>query len=922
MAGLQLGIFLLAGSVLLLEIALTRVFAIMLWHHLAYMVIAIAMLGFGAAASLLTWRGTRPQPGIPAQALTILAIGFGVTVLLSLFLAARIPVDTLAIWKELPNLLNLGLLYAVVFVPFLLAGGAIGLALSRLAAYVNRLYFFDLLGSAVGGAGSLWLLGHFGASATVGVAASLGLLSGACFAAAGDRALRRFAVLPGALALAVAAASTGALERVGMPQLAIEIPYAAGKEFARLVGPGQSIRLYSPTAEVEVGPSIRQTAMIGGDFGSADDRKVTARLVGQDGTAPTMLFENASDLGAFPFLDDSQTGAVYVARAAAGGKAPDVLVIGVGGGVDVMIALAHGAGSVTAVEVNSGMIEMVTRRFDDYLGGLFRPGAHPLSDRIRLVHGEGRSFVRSGSERWDVIQLSGVDSFTALNTGAYTLSESYLYTAEAVTDLYARLNEGGVLSFSRFIMKHPRKPRETLRLAHIAATALRQLRVEDPAAQIVVFQGLGWASTLVKRGAFTERELAALRIFARREGFWGLVFDPLHSLGSPFEPSPRYDARAREGTERSLASASIPGLDGAAVQTEDVHRAYRLLRQGRRDESEAALEAAVAGASPDLRSAANRQAAKLVTMQADRSAEADVGFHQTRADFSTLLRGSERERAAFLAGYEYDLSPASDDAPFFFNYYRYRGLLRAENPDRKHWKSAYNPDYPIGHGVLLASLVQITLLAALLILVPLRRLSRQGVSTTGRWRVFVYFAALGSGFMFVEISLMQKLVLFLGHPTYAVSVVLTALLAAAGVGSLLSGRIGRPGPGALRALLVALPMLVLALAAAVDLLLPLLLGLSFAVRVAVVVLLMFPLGVGLGLPFPLGIRLLETRAPNLVPWAWGINAFLSVFSSIFCIVLAMAIGFAKVLVLGALIYALGFSALISFESDTLGEAGS
>ena len=101
----------------------------------------------------------------------------------------------------------------------------------------------------------------------------------------------------------------------------------------------------------------------------------------------------------------------------------------------------------------------------------------------------------------------------------------------------------------------------------------------------------------------------------------------------------------------------------------------------------------------------------------------------------------------------------------------------------------YHTDFPIGHFVLLISMVQILALAAALIFLPLRKLRHEGVQTEGKLRIFLYFAALGLGFMLFEIALMQKLVIFLGHPTYALSVVLTSLLASAGIGSLLSGRI-------------------------------------------------------------------------------------------------------------------------------------
>ncbi len=216
--------------------------------------------------------------------------------------------------------------------------------------------------------------------------------------------------------------------------------------------------------------------------------------------------------------------------------------------------------------------------------------------------------------------------------------------------------------------------------------------------------------------------------------------------------------------------------------------------------------------------------------------------------------------------------------------------------------------------ILLGSLAQITAAAALLILLPLRLLRRRGVVSAGRWQVLAYFAALGAGFMFVEIALMQKFVLFLGHPIYAVTVVLTSLLAFAGVGSLVAGRFEAVTPARIRVLAMFVVGLVVLEALASSQLLPPLLAWPFAARVAAAVALLAPLAVALGMPFPLGIRIVSARAPELVPWAWAVNGFLSVFSSIFCIVLAMSIGFTRVLLVAALVYACGFLALTALAT--------
>ena len=152
---------------------------------------------------------------------------------------------------------------------------------------------------------------------------------------------------------------------------------------------------------------------------------------------------------------------------------------------------------------------------------------------------------------------------------------------------------------------------------------------------------------------------------------------------------------------------------------------------------------------------------------------------------------------------------------------------------------------------------------------------------------------------------MQKLVIFLGHPTYALSVVLTSLLASAGLGSLWSGRIKQIR----REHLVLIMLGVLAVVAAnvlfVNFLLPELLGLDLWLRVLIVVAMLVPTGLVLGMPFPSGIRVVEQMCPHLIPWGWAINAFFSVFGSIFCIVLSMAIGFSNVFYVAAGVYVVG-----------------
>ncbi|MFQ5578005.1 MAG: hypothetical protein ACE5G8_13560, partial [Anaerolineae bacterium] len=210
-----------------------------------------------------------------------------------------------------------------------------------------------------------------------------------------------------------------------------------------------------------------------------------------------------------------------------------------------------------------------------------------------------------------------------------------------------------------------------------------------------------------------------------------------------------------------------------------------------------------------------------------------------------------------------------------------------------------------GYLVLLLLLGLVVVLSAGLILLPLawRRDKRKGAAAIGRsfvsLRLFLYFALLGLGFLFVEISLLQRFILYLGQPAYAFAVVVSALLVASGTGSrFLSERVS------LRAALPLAAALAMAYPALLPPLFKVTLALPFAGRVALAVAALFPLGALLGVPFPRGLALAEGASPGLTPWLWGINGCASVVSAVLAAMLALAWGFSAVLWSAALAYAL------------------
>lgn len=906
------GIFFLAMSILLFEIALTRVFAVMMWHHFTYMVVSIALLGFGAAGSFLTARRAVVDHASPAPGAAKLSFIYSFFVVFATLSVTLVRIDSLVIWKEYQNIVALLLIYMVMIVPFLFGGMAIGLIFARLPSRIGSLYFADLIGSAIGGAGSVWILARFGGLPTVVIAGAIGAFSAFLFSF-GAAWRHRVVTFIGLLVATVTAISfSGGLPALNIKPAQWTVPFAPGKELSEKSGDTMPETVIpSATAEVEVTKPHRAAPMIGGNFGKVDRRAVDIRYVAQDGTAPTMMYEGAAKIDNFAFLDDSQAGSAYLARKVSGHTNPKVLVIGVGGGVDVMVALAAGASSVTAVEINSAMIEMVTKRYDDYLGGLFRPGGHPLADRIRLVHEEGRSFMRRQNEKFDIIQMSGVDSFTALSTGAYTLSESYLYTKEAVREFYEHLSDTGYVNYSRFILNRPKKPRETIRLANIAREALADMGIANPEKHICIFQGIDWASTMIKKSEWTQPEIDALGEFARVQEFRGIVFDPLHLHGTPFPAPARSLAQVEEFLGQAVQKPGFAdGLDDAQKKglVGDLVAAFDLLFKDDQAAAEKRLSEAAERLPVEVRDALKSRALAVLGAAVEKARE-DAGYwNQTRTDFATVLSAPEAERRAYIAAYPYDLSASTDDRPFFFNYYKYSGLWKSEESSGPTSASQdrYHPDFPVGHMILLLSLVQIILLAVVLIVAPIRSLARDGVATEGRWSYLLYFAALGLGFMCVEIVLMQRFVIFLGHPTYALSVVLTSLLAGAGCGSFLSKKFGFMSRAKLYLIGALIVGAIVGIGWASEKVLPLVLGWELSGRVAASVGLLFPLGLFMGLGFPSGIRILESRCPALIPWGWAANGIFSVFASLFCIVLSMQIGFKHVLWVSATIYAVGF----------------
>jgi len=794
-----LGVLLVSAVALGAEILFTRILALMLWHHFTYVVIGVALLGFGAAGSHVMVRAAMErrlggESESTERRLVRYSLGLTLSVPLTYLALIHIHFAPLGLAEDMSGAVALMLIYVLIALPFYFAGLAICEAIRSFPKDVGAVYFADLVGAGLGALIAVWAIEPLTGPGALMVFGASGGLAAVAFALARPEPKL---LLRGGVGLLMAAGILYWIYPAAKAGL-VDPPLAPTKELAMMpafIKVDEAV--WNPLARIDITAPLPTQPTMGGAF-PPDLPKQNIRGIFQDGSAPTLFMQWDGKLESMSFLRDASAAAGHIALEARGKTGTETMAIGVGGGIDLAIALQFGVKRVTGVEINSSTRRLLEDTYADFSGGLV------ARDDVELVNAEGRHFARSSGRKFDLIQMSGVDTYTALSTGAYTLSESYLYTLDAVEEFLAALKPGGVLSYSRIVFADA--PRETLRLALTAREALERRGIEDPASHMFVLFGGRWAELLVSETAFEPKVIAALHSLVERNGY-KILFDPTEPHGGPFD----------EGLH----------ADGAA-------------------------------------------------------------------------------RTAFFDDYPYMVEPATDDKPFFFNYFKWGDLKKTD----QYGGHAYEQKYPIGHLCLLLSLVQTVLLGAFFILRPLRRMkSETKAGGSGNLAVFGYFAALGLGFIGIEVVLLQRFVLFLGHPTWSLVVVLPTLLIAAGVGSLTM----RPTSDArqrLRRLLWGIPLVILFALFISGAPLNVFLGLSLSLRFFLSVVFLAPVGFVLGMAFPAGIALIDETAPELVPWAWAVNSFATVFGSTATVLLAMDFGFTAIMVAMIPLYALGIWALL------------
>jgi hypothetical protein len=753
------GIFLIALSGLVLEVSITRIFSAAIWYHFAFVAVSVALVGLGASGLVVQYRVNKLK-GKWAENLTIYS-AWGITVF--------IPITLFVMHALASQVIYLPLFMILFSVPFFLVGIIISAAFNAFASVAGRLYAADLIGASAGAllvVLFLVLTGGEGATLIVGLISAIG---GTIFSRIAKNPKKTIMSLI-FIAFAISLIFLNHVTQI----FAIPTDPTAQKDLPIYLRdhPGSKI------VKTEWNSFSRIDVVEGGTGGEGLVAKVFI-----DGGAGTNII---SWDGNIESRQELSTWMQYLPFKMM--QDPKVLVIGSGGGRDVVASLVSGSKDITSVEINPIIYETV-KSYGDRAGNVY---SH---EYVRSYVDEGRSFITRSSEMYDIIYVPFVDTWASVSSGGLSVSENFLYTLEGFQQYYDHLTERGKIVTVRWLIDAPRFittyaklleqngiPEDQLHRHLIMVTS--DSYTQDPSVTMVIFS----------KSPFTDEEISFLS-----QSFSQYNYKPI----------------------------LVPGQ----------------------------------------------------VMQ---------------EPYSALLRG-EVNLDQFYDMFETKVYPVTDDNPYFLSF---------EKP------------LPRAVEVLLYASIGIV---AIFLLVPfawIRRRREKEIdakkSEIGIATMIPYFAALGVGFILIELALLQKLILLMGNPTMTFALLLFTLLMSSGAGSLLSSRIaksnmknlvfvigGIAGLGILYVLF--LPPIIYSTIAQ-----------PFEVKAAVSIAILAPIGFLMGMPLPTGMRLIKVHRPDYIPWMWAVNGAFSVLGAVLAIALGILYGSSLAMVLGILIYLIALG--ISFAS--------
>ena len=774
--------FIISLTMLLFELLISRVMSAVAHYHFAFMAICLALFGITLGA-VFVHKFKNQISNNYTKTFYLSSIFFSITVFINLVAISQLRAFTLTNeWLMIPNRWNLIILFATIAIPFIACGICMALTFERYAKLASRLYFVNLLGASLGCLLFIPVINLLGMTNSYFLLIFLGLLA-ALFVKTDNNKFIAVSIL----ALILSLMGILSLTQKSNP---LDLKWVKGsannRHFFKEWNSYSYVRLYFE------GPAVIPK---GWSFGPKKFDELTHTKVGQihltiDGGAGTAMtnFQNR-DLSTIKFLGYDITSLPYHLV-----KNGDVLVIGLGAGRDVLTGLLFNQHSITGVEINKTILKIHRTFASKFTGDLSH---HP---KVTFINNEARSYINASERKFDIIQISLIDTFAATQAGAYALSENNLYTTEAIETYWNHLTDNGMISISYWTFPY------MLKIIGSATQTLDKYGIKNPKSHFILIHSdipaitTGVGNLLIKKTPFTTEEIKAVGKYCDEMGF----HFALSTYGSPY------------------------------VELTNV---------------------------------------------------SDMRFLKN-----------------YVKNYDMNITPATDDNPFFFITTRLNIL--------KSLREFKIFDINNADQILVSLLAIMIILTFLFVVLPLAGMTKKPLTDIPVFSFGIYFTAIGLGFMFIEMTQITRLSSFLGHPTYSLALALFTFLLGSGIGSFYLGSVdNKQTMMRYTAFFIAFcilsgiytsPFLHYCSKFPIEL------------RMLLAVIILFPLAFFMGTFLPQGMKLLSRKnAP--VALFWGLNGAASVLGSILAMIVQIQFGLSMTFYIGIGLYVLAIALLFHLE---------
>jgi hypothetical protein len=785
----------LAAASLLLESTLIRLLAVTQFYHFAFLVVSLALLGYGTSGTILS-----VYPGWKRVSLNTFmrfgVIGFVFSVGLAYTVVNFLPFDSYSIAWDRRQILFFFLYYLALTLPFTMSGLVTGAAIAAWKRKSHLVYAANLLGSGLGALLAPLALGMSGVPGAVLFSAILGLVGIIPLIPTQKWVKEKQKILTLVRGLLIA---SGIAIFIVLTVWNLDSRSPLGITLSPYKGLAQANRI--PNVEIIFSRwnSLSRIDVIR----NAGMHHLPGLSYGYQGAVPTQLglSKDADSLQPISLISPDDFQAAGFLPEALGfilQPAAKTLVIEPGGGLGVLQAISGGAVEVTVVTGNPLERFAVEESYPNE--NIFE------LPNVQTVLEPSRVFFNSTNERYDVVFLPLTDGYRPVNSGAYSLAEDFIYTVESFESALSLLSPDGLLVTTRWVQT---PPSESLRLIATLIEALEKKDFRNPKDILVLYRGIQTMTALVKPSGWTLDDIQAVRAFTQDRKF-DLVWVP-------------------------------------DILEDETNRFNRLPKP--------------------------------------------IYFQLVQE----LILSSDR--TVFYEDYSFDIKPPKDNKPFFFHFFKWEQTSEVLSQIGHIWQ----PFGGSGYLVTIALLIMVVIFGTLLILIPVvgkrghqfRRLPR-----SFRWKILIYYTFLGIGFMFVEIPIIQRSILYLGHPITSFTVIVFSVLVYSSLGSALVRRRGLHPMVMLGALVVFSTLISLIQTRLINITL----GWSFPMRLVLISITLAPLAISMGMPFPLGLITIEDSKSEVIPWVWAVNGTTSVVASVLAAILVLAFGFTVVNILGGLMY--------------------